>query len=316
MPVHAGIVSFLESLVGSASAGSSKNFKNSQNVLLLQAAINLDPNPSKGGGGITIVDGSALMADSGPLGMLSDREIAPRPDQISIYVVHEGDTLSQIAEMFDVSVNTIIWANDLKRGGSVRTGQTLVILPVSGVQYEVKKGDTLKSIAAKYKADEEEIASFNDIKEGYRLVVGETIIIPGGEVPYAPTSAPKGSRVVQGSGGPSYEGYYLRPVSGTQSQGLHGYNGIDIAAPAGTPVYASASGEVLLSRTGWNGGYGNYIVISHNNGTQTLYAHNSGNIVYAGQRVFQGQVIGYVGTTGRTTGPHLHFEVRGARNPF
>ena len=91
---------------------------------------------------------------------------------------------------------------------------------------------------------------------------------------------------------------------------------MDLAAPTGTPILASAIGEVIISRTGWNGGYGNYVVIAHSNGTQTVYAHNSSNIVYAGQTVVQGQVIGYVGSTGRSTGAHLHFEVRGAKNPF
>ena len=102
-----------------------------------------------------------------------------------------------------------------------------------------------------------------------------------------------------------------------KTQGLHGYNGIDLAAPTGTPVLASASGDVIVSRGyGWNGGYGNYIVIKHPNGTQTLYAHLNEVIVSSSWHVVQGQIIGYVGATGKSTGPHLHFEVRGAKNPF
>lgn len=108
------------------------------------------------------------------------------------------------------------------------------------------------------------------------------------------------------------------PIPGaTRSQGLHGYNGVDFAAPLGTPVYASDGGAVLVSRSsGWNGGYGLYVVIKHSNGTQTLYAHLSKTAVTAGSSVSQGQVVGYVGNTGRSTGNHLHFEVRGAQNPF
>ena len=116
-----------------------------------------------------------------------------------------------------------------------------------------------------------------------------------------------------------YAGYYLRPiVGGVRSQGIHGYNGIDIAAHVGTPILASASGDIIISKEGgWNGGYGNYVVIRHANGTQTLYSHNSRNAVGIGEHVVQGQVIAYVGATGRTTGPHVHFEIRGGpRNPF
>ncbi|MCK5059525.1 MAG: M23 family metallopeptidase, partial [Candidatus Pacebacteria bacterium] len=136
-----------------------------------------------------------------------------------------------------------------------------------------------------------------------------------GEIVIPPTSS--GTSVVRSTSYPNYDGYYIKPVNGRKSQGLHGYNAVDIAAPYGTPIVAAASGVVIISRaTGWNGGYGGYVVISHNNGTQTLYAHMSSDIVSVGDVVQQGQVIGYVGSTGRSTGPHLHIEVRGARNPF
>jgi murein DD-endopeptidase MepM/ murein hydrolase activator NlpD len=199
-------------------------------------------------------------------------------------------------------------------------GQTLTILPVTGLRYTVKKGDTLASIAKKYSGDADEIASFNGI-EAASLAAGDQIIIPNGELAVATPVAQPVSRPAIGSGSnvTQYAGYYLRPVSGgVRTQGIHGYNGVDLAAPAGTPFMASASGEVIVARvSGWNGGYGNYTVIRHDNGTQTLYAHASSIIVGIGQRVVQGQVIGYVGSTGRSTGSHLHFEIRGGpRNPF
>jgi murein DD-endopeptidase MepM/ murein hydrolase activator NlpD len=120
------------------------------------------------------------------------------------------------------------------------------------------------------------------------------------------------------SSGPAISGYFIHPLPGSvRTQGIHGYNAVDFGAPVGTPILASAGGSVLVSRVGgWNGGYGNYVVIDHPNGTQTLYAHNSKNTVWQGQTVVAGQVIGYVGNTGRSTGPHLHFEIRGAKNPF
>jgi murein DD-endopeptidase MepM/ murein hydrolase activator NlpD len=102
-----------------------------------------------------------------------------------------------------------------------------------------------------------------------------------------------------------------------RTQGIHGYNGVDLAAGVGTPILAAAGGEVIVAKgSGWNGGYGNYVVIKHPNGTQTLYAHMSSTAISSGAQVSGGEVIGYVGNTGRSTGSHLHFEVRGAKNPF
>ena len=284
----------------------------------LRAALNSDPNPAKGGGEITIAGGVALVPEIGPSGTLADIEVArPGADQISIYVVREGDTLSQIAELFGVSTNTIIWANDLSRGNVIRPGETLAILPVSGIRHPVIKGDTLASIIKKYKGDTDEVLAYNNLQAGATLSVGDIVIVPYGTAPQTVPSASVRA-VARGTGGPALDGYFLRPmVGGRRSQGIHGYNGIDIAASTGTAVLASASGEVILSRSyGYNGGYGQYIVVRHGNGTQTLYAHLSENYVFAGARVVQGQVIGAVGNTGRSTGSHLHFEVRGARNPF
>lgn len=234
--------------------------------------------------------------------------------------MREGDTLSQIADMFGVSVNTIRWANDISLSGSIQSGDQLVILPVSGVRHAVKSGDTLASIVKKYNGHMEEVLLFNGLSSGATLSVGDVVLIPEGELS-APLSQPTRRVAVAprtSSATPEYAGYYRRPVNGgIRTQGIHGYNGIDIAASVGTPILASASGTVIISKNyGWNGGYGNYVVIKHDNGTQTLYAHNSSNAVSVGQWVSQGAVIGYIGSTGRSTGPHVHFEVRGARNPF
>ncbi|MBU1558102.1 M23 family metallopeptidase [Patescibacteria group bacterium] len=294
---------------------------NSQNMALLQATLNSDLNLAKGGGEITIVGDIALLPETGPSGSMADIKDQSAGDKISVYVVREGDSLSQIAKMFNVSTNTIIWANDLHKS-LIKEGQTLVILPISGVQHEVIKGETLASITKKYKGNLDEILNFNNLSEKTKLTVGDIVIIPDGEVGSYSFGAQSVSKIVnsnpyRGGDGPTYGDYYIRPVNGIKSQGLHGYNAVDIAAPIGTPIFASASGQVIISKGGgWNGGYGNYIVIKHNNGTQTLYSHASENIVYVGQSVIQGQVIGYVGSTGKSTGPHVHFEVRGAKNPF
>lgn len=314
---HAGVLSVFAGLFKETASAEvvDRSPHNSQTLPLLKAALNTDPNPAKGGGDISIVDGTALLSEAGPTGTLADVEGAHN-GQISVYVVREGDTLNGIASMFGVSANTVLWANNLRRGAPLVPGNTLIILPISGVRHVAVKGDTVQSIAKKYKADLAEILEYNGLSADAKLAVGDEVIVPDGEVGAAPSSAPRAK--VRGAGGPEYAGYYIRPVAtGTRSQGLHGYNGIDIAAPVGTPILAAAGGQVIVSRDyGWNGGYGNYVVIQHDNGTQTLYAHNSANIVSVGQRVFQGQVVGYVGSTGKSTGSHLHFEVRGAKNPF
>lgn len=224
--------------------------------------------------------------------------------------------------MYNVSVNTIIWANNLRNARDIRQGDTLIILPISGVERKIAKGDTLKSLAKKYSADADEIAQYNGLDPDEPLVIGSTVIIPGGEIS-APAPVQNTVRIIndpyRGGGGSFIAGYYGNPLpGGLITQGIHGWNGIDIGAARGTPIHSSADGIVIIVRNngGWNGGYGNYAVITHPNGTQTLYSHMRSAIVSAGQSVIKGQTIGYVGTTGRATGPHLHFEVRGAKNPF
>lgn len=310
-------MSFLGDLLGINTDNKQSTPLNIQTLPLLEAIYNPDPNNGRGGGDITIIN-NALLSDTGPIGTMVDiSENKLSPDQISIYVVRQGDTLTEIAEMFNVSVNTIRWANDLKDGEPIKIGQVLVILPVTGVQYTVEKGDTIKSIAKKFNADAEEILQFNNLALNDVLNKGQTIIIPNGDYtepapPQTPSQQPSYTRV-------SYpQGYYIRPITGgRKSQGLHGYNAVDLADSCGEPVIASASGDVIIARSyGWNAGYGNYVAVAHPNGTQTLYAHLSKVIVFPGWHVAQGQVIGYIGASGRTTGCHVHFEIRGAKNPF
>ncbi len=303
-----------------AEAAAPTNAIHDLNTPVLKAATNLDPNPAKGGGDITVVDNVALLAESGPEGTIADiSSQTPSNGQISLYVVRKGDTLSSIAKMFGVSTNTILWTNDLKSAKDLHEGDQLVILPISGIKHVVAKGETVASLAKKYKGDVDEIRAFNGLSSDATLVVGDEIIIPYGVESVTlvhSSSAP--TEKLHGAGGPVLAGYYLRPIiGGKETQGLHGYNAVDLGTPPGTPVMAAANGTVTVSRTyGYNGGYGLYVVISHPNGTQTLYAHLSSVIVSVGQQVVQGQVIGYSGTSGKSTGPHLHFEVRGAANPF
>lgn len=267
-----------------------------------------------------------MLAYTGPSGTLGDVVSAPPPDRISVYEVRAGDTLSEIATMFGVSVNTIIWANNLSSAKDVHPGDTLIILPVSGVTHTVVKGDTLKSVAKKYHGDAAEIAQYNGLDLSAALAVGSSVIIPGGEVQSAQPTITRstgfkssGREPYLGGGGAAQNGYYDNPLpGGILTQGIHGWNAVDIGASRGTQILAAAAGTVIIAKNNgaWNGGYGNYVVITHENGTQTLYAHMSHPAVSNGGSVTKGEVIGYVGMTGETTGPHLHFEVRGAANPF
>ncbi|KKU79163.1 MAG: Peptidase M23 family protein [Parcubacteria group bacterium GW2011_GWA2_47_7] len=294
---------------------------NSQNVVLLAAVGGPDFSFETHFSDINTVGESAILPEVGPSGGLSDVDgLDSNHGQISIYVVHEGDSLSSIGEMFGVSVNTILWANSLQRGTKIQIGQTLVILPVSGVKHIVKKGDTLASIAKKYSGDIDEIRSYNGIEDG-ALVVGDEVIIPDGEVAAPVVVATKSTSAKLSSvSGPAIPGYYQVPFSNyRKTQGLHGYNGVDLVSTLGlgAPVMAAAKGTIIISRQGgYNGGYGSYVVIQHGNGTQTLYGHLQSVAVSTGEIVAQGQTIGKMGNTGRSTGPHLHFEVRGAKNPF
>ena len=289
---------------------------NSQTISLLEGYQNIDPT-GIGGPELAIVDNVALASVVDDASVYIDFGVSGT-GQISVYTVRKGDTISDIAEMFGVSTNTIIWANDIK-SGKIREGQELVILPITGVRYTVKKGDTLQSIAKGYKADTDEIRLYNGLGADAKIVPGDELIIPNGEVRATSRFASSGS----GSSGSSNNNsisssYYTRPISGgRKSQGIHGHNGVDIAAPTGTSIRASASGTVIVAKAGgYNGGYGSYVVITHSNGTQTLYGHMSRVDVSVGERVEQGETIGAVGNTGRSTGPHIHFEIRGARNPF
>lgn len=299
--------------------------QNSQTIDFLEAVGGFDNKGGRGGGDITILDSTALLPDSGPAGTIADIQPNSYQGNISLYVVREGDTLPQIAKMFKLNVNTILLANDLPRGATVHEGDNLVILPVDGVQHTVKKSETIQGIAKKHGARVADILEANDLVAGQTLVAGDVLIVPSGK---EGTTTPKsGGSAVGGrarliASFPSLGDYFTNPLpTGRKTQGIHGYNGIDLAAPTGTPVYAAADGVVEVSKfrpltDPWFGGYGNYIDIKHPNGTETRYAHLNSSYVSVGARVSQGQPIGEVGSTGRSTGPHLHFEVHGAKNPF
>ena len=306
-------------------AGATVDIIPSASTPVLVAVRNSNPNAQAASPLPTSGD-SALVPYTGPNGSPGDSVVRPVAEQISTYLVKEDDTLSEIADEYGVSVNTIIWANDLKSARDVHPGDTLLILPISGIEHTIVKGETLQSLAKKYGGDIDEIVAYNGLDASVSLAVGSTVIVPGGEI----TTVVKAPARAEGTGrgtvtpprgvsGTVATGSWSNPLPGGRlSQGIHGWNGIDISAQRGTPIYAAAGGTVVVAKSNgaWNGGYGNYVVISQGSGIQSLYAHMTNTAVASGQAVSAGQIIGYVGTSGRATGPHLHFEVRGAANPF
>ncbi len=239
------------------------------------------------------------------------------------YTVQEGDLLSFIASDYGVTQQSIIWANGLKDADSLSLGQVLRIPPITGVVHKAVSGDTALSLAKKYSADGERIISYNRLPKDGSLQVGDEIIIPDGRIAQQKSIANIPASSVQAAKQfthlPDLGGYFMNPTTGTLSRGgaIHGRNGIDIANSYGTAIYAAADGVVSIADpVGYNGGYGQYIKIIHPNGTETLYGHASKLLVSAGQSVSKGMKIALMGSTGRSTGNHLHFEVHGAKNPL
>lgn len=244
--------------------------------------------------------------------------------QIVEYTVQPGDVIGNIASQFGVDINTILWANNLTFRSYIRPGDILKILPTSGVLHTVARGDTLGGIARTYDADMADIIAFNKLqKDGSDIVIGEELIIPGGEKPQpTPTLVQRTSNVITpklstiAAPPPSVEapagsGFLWPTAARTITQYSNWRHvALDIAGPIGTATYATKEGTVIKSQCGWNGGYGCYIIIDHGGGVQSLYGHHSELLVAVGDEVTQGQTIGLMGSTGRSSGPHVHFEIR------
>jgi murein DD-endopeptidase MepM/ murein hydrolase activator NlpD len=238
---------------------------------------------------------------------------------VIVYSVQAGDTVQGIAANFGLAPETLMWANpaieDLP--DLLRIGQEVVVLPIDGVYHEVKEGDTLASIAGKYKVEIDAILGeaneWNALQPpDYTISPGMQLIVAGGSKPYVP-------KLVTAYNGPiptgaRGTGRFQWPVIGRISQDYwYGHRALDIAASTGSGVYAADGGFVSFVG-GTDVGYGNLIRIDHGNGFATWYAHLSGFNVTLGQAVKRGDLIGYVGSTGNSSGPHLHFEIRTAED--
>ncbi|MCR4328935.1 MAG: peptidoglycan DD-metalloendopeptidase family protein [Candidatus Roizmanbacteria bacterium] len=244
---------------------------------------------------------------------LTTTHISQKPrDIVEAYKVKSGDTLAEIAKSFGLEVDTIKWANDLTTD-TITPGDTLKIPPVNGIVYKVKSGDTIYSIAEKFNTNAQKIVNFpfNEFADidTFAITTGQTLIVPDG-VP--PSEAPRrpAQFAPQFAAGQAGSGNFIWPTSGVITQYYVWYHqALDIANPSSPSVIAADTGTVSYAGC-INWGYGCHIIIDHANGYQTLYGHLSRIDVSTGQGVAKSQQIGFMGSTGLSTGTHLHFEIR------
>ena len=219
--------------------------------------------------------------------------------------IKPGETLSHIAARYNVTSETLISYNDIKDVRSIKPNLIINVPNMKGILYTIEKNDSLSSIANKYKVSKVDILDANNL-DNEVLHLGQKLFVPGGRMSRKLLRNALGETFLFPTQGIITSGYGYRPDPFTKTISFH--NGIDIANAANTPILATKEGVVV--KVGFNiGGYGKYIVISHNNGFQTLYAHLGSFAVKSGQRVSRGQIIGRMGSTGYSTGNHLHFTI-------
>jgi murein DD-endopeptidase MepM/ murein hydrolase activator NlpD len=248
-------------------------------------------------------------------------QISEKPrDQVLTYQVEQGDTLSSLANKFGVSVETIRWANTLSRD-TLQVGQELKIPPVTGVVHKVREGETVYSIARKYGTEAQKIVNFpfNDFADldSFALNVGQTLIVPDGEIVQVENkpSSPRITSVQPSNLSSGGSGQFSWPTVGVITQYPIWYHmALDIANREAPGITAAGDGTVISVQY-LKYGYGHHAIIDHGDGLSTLYGHMTDVYVKAGDKVTRGQVIGKMGSTGRSTGTHLHFEVRRGGTP-
>ena len=254
---------------------------------------NIDEN-----GNVLSEDGSVLTAASVGIG---------EAVTFQNYTVKAGDSISTISRKFGLSnISTLIAVNDISNVRTLRSGQKLRIPSTDGLIYKVQAGDSLNSLSVKYHVSVEEILDANDLSSE-TLSKGAELFIPGAKMEMSQLRKAMGELFVY----PIVASWRLTSRFGPRKDPFTGvasnHTGIDMACPTGTPIRAAMSGKVAY--VGWSNIFGNYVIINHGNGYQTLYGHMAQTLAKKGQNVDHSTKIGLVGSTGYSTGPHLHFTV-------
>jgi len=251
--------------------------------------------------------------------------------EVITYVVQTGDNVFDIAYQFGLNPQTIVWSNReglMDAPWLIQQGLELFILPVDGVYHTVRSGETVAGIASEYDVEVDALYNeWNDLEESEQLREGQQLVVPSGQgeevawepPPEYPSPGPSGYSYGVCSGttftGPGANGWFILPTGSPRVSGWYfhdprnpGHIGLDYGCNLGDPIYAADNG--VISIAGWNGGYGIMVELNHGNGFVTRYSHFDSLAVGCGQAIYQGNLLGYCGTTGYSTGPHLHFEIR------
>ncbi len=228
------------------------------------------------------------------------------------YEIKPGESLASIAKKLGTSMDSLISLNSIDNAHFLKPGNKILVPNLDGVLYVVKKDDTLEKIAKKYKVQIDDILDYNEIEEDNAIMPGDIIFLPGASLTAEERAKALGYLFAKPVRGRFTSGFGIRIDPFTRGRGYHA--GIDIAARYNTPIRAAKEGRVTF--TGWKGGYGLCVIIKHQMGYETVYGHLASITVKKGQYVNQGQIIGKMGNTGRSTGTHLHFEVRRYNKPI
>lgn len=274
------------------------------------------PNRITGASTLSTIQDNSVVSRGAILTNIID-EFYNRGSEVAIYEVQEGDTISFIASDYGVKLDSIVASNNLRNVDDIVPGMKLKIPPVDGVVYKVKKGDTVTVIAQRYGVEADEIINFNSLPQEGNLQTDIEIVIPGGKLKTQASGLAAAGTAKRFAYLPDLSSFFSLPALGFNWGRIHGRNGVDIANSCGTPIYAASDGSIASTKTsGWNGGFGKFIKLVHSNGTETLYAHLSKILIKPGEYISKNQEIALMGSTGRSTGCHLHFEVHGAKNPL
>ena len=236
--------------------------------------------------------------------LVGDGTIGMKYDE---YIIEEGDNLTTISRKIGANLDTLVSVNKITNANRLRPGQKIVVPNRNGLLYTIKKDESIEEIAERYDVSLNRVLSFNKISDPNDIEVGDDIFLPGakytlderidkfGQMFSIPTTITRISSVF---------GYRVHPITGVRTKHM----GVDIPGRLNTPVYAARKGKVIFA--GYSGGYGNLVIVRHDKGYTTYYGHLNSITTRVGSTVGVGVMIGRMGSTGRSTGSHLHFEVR------